>query len=140
MQITLRITLLHPPAGVRFRLQRGRFDLVEPSRDDSHSISFDFYVRVAERERDAPPRFLGPFAQGPPAKRFVYVNSGKQAGQAQSCWDRRAKVPLAGVTWALIEQAISTPGGVIEAQIAGTGRDGGPACATVPLAHGWHVT
>ncbi|HJQ37736.1 MAG TPA: DUF5990 family protein [Thermoanaerobaculia bacterium] len=139
MQITLQITVLNPPAGVIFRMQRGRAELVEPSIADGDSISFDFDVRVAERDGNAPPRFLGPFTQGPPASRFVYVNSGKRAGQQESPWDRRAKVPLAGVTWALIDQLLATPGAVLEARIAGTGRDGGPACATIPLVGGWRL-
>jgi hypothetical protein len=67
------------------------------------------------------------------------VNSGKRAGQFDSCWDRRAKVPLTGVTASLIEQAAALPGAVLETQIAGTGRDGGPSCATVPLVGGWRV-
>ena len=66
------------------------------------------------------------------------MNSGKQAGEVESCWDRRAKVPLGGVDALLIEHATAA-GAVIEAQIAGTGRDGGPACATVPLISGWRV-
>lgn len=136
MDVAFRITVLDPPGGVVFRLQRGRSELIAPSSENRSAIVFDFPLRVEPGTAGGPPRLLGPFAQGPPAKRFVYVNSGKQAGQADWCWDRRAKVPLAGVDSSLIEQAAAS-GGVIEAQIAGTGRDGGPACATVPLVSGW---
>lgn len=139
MQIVLRITVLNPPGGVVFRLQRGRTELVPPSQERAGSIAFDFALRVADRDGDAPPRLLGPSAQGPPSSRFVYVNSGKHAGQSESCWDRRAKVPLRGVTWAVIEEALAKDGAIIEAAIAGTGRDGGPACASVPLARDWRV-
>ena len=135
-EVAFRITLLNPPLGVTFRLQRGRAELVAPSHETATSISFDFTLRVAPG--DGAPRLLGPFAQGPPAARFVYVNSGKQAGQAESCWDRRAKVHLRDIAPSLIEQAISS-GAVIETRIAGTGRDGGPACATVPLIGGWRI-
>ena len=109
-----------------------------PSKETAHALTFDFSLRVVPGANDAPLRLLGAFAQGPPAKRFVYVNSGKQAGQVESCWDRRAKVQLGGVDTSLIEQAMRS-GGVIETQIAGTGRDGGPACATVPLIGGWRI-
>jgi hypothetical protein len=136
---TLRIIVLNPPPGVVFRLQRGRSELVPPSQENGESMSFDFELRVADRDGEAAPRLLGPFAQGPPASRFVYVNSGKQAGQTASCWDRRAKVPLGGLTWALLEQAMATPGAVIETAIAGMAGDGGPACATVPLARPWRM-
>lgn len=134
MEVAFRITVLDPPQGVVFRLQRGRSELIPPSRESERSISFDFTLRVEDG-----PRLLGPFAQGPPAGRFVYVNSGKRAGQPDSCWDRRAKVPLTSVTASLIDQAAALPGAVIETQIAGTGRDGGPSCATVPLVGGWRV-
>jgi hypothetical protein len=66
-----------------------------------------------------------------------HVNSGTSAGQADSCWSRRAKVPLAGITPALLQSAIRSPHGMLEAKITGTGRDGGPACASVPLLAGW---
>ncbi len=140
MQITLRIRVMNPPSGVLFRLQKGHFELLPPSHDDGSSIAFDFEMRVADRTADAPPRFLGPFTQGPPSTRFVYICSGKRAGQGESQWDRRAKVPLGGITWALIDEASAKRDAVLEAKIAGTGRDGGPACATVPLLGVWHMT
>jgi hypothetical protein len=139
MELRFRITVLDPPRGVMFRLQRGRSELVPPSLETATSITFDFTLRVEPGAGGGPPRLLGPFAQGPPSRRFVYVNSGKRAGQADSCWDRRAKVQLGGVDASLIERAAAAAGAVIEAQIAGTGRDGGPACATVPLVSGWRV-
>jgi uncharacterized protein DUF5990 len=139
VEIPLRITLLNPPSGVRFRLQRGRAELVTPSREDGGSIAFDFDVRVADRDGNAPPRFLGPFTQGTPTARFVYVNSGQAAGQYELPWQRRAKVPLGGLTWALIDEVLANPGAVLEAQIAGTARDGGPVCASVRLARAWQI-
>ncbi len=139
MEVAFRITVLDPPRGVAFCLQRGRSELIPPSRESERSISFDFTLRVERGVGDGPPRLLGPFAQGPPASRFVYVCSGKRAGQWDSCWDRRAKVPLTGVAASLIEQAAALPGAVLETQIVGTGRDGGPSCATVPLVGGWRV-
>lgn len=137
-EIPCRVVVLSPPPGVTFRVQRGRSELLAPSTNSSTSITFDFTLRVGQNV-DGQYRLLGPFAQGPPLARFVYVNSGKQAGQTDSCWDRRAKVHLCDIPAALIEQAM-TSGGVIETQIAGIGRDGGPACATVPLIGGWRIT
>jgi hypothetical protein len=138
MEVAFRIVVLDPPRGVTFRLQRGRSELLPPSKESANALTFDFTLRVAPGAAGEPPRLLGPFAQGPPTARFVYVNSGKQAGQAESCWDRRAKVHLRDVAASLIEHA-ATSGGVIETQIAGTGGDGGPACATVPLIGGWRI-
>jgi hypothetical protein len=54
-------------------------------------------------------------------------------------WDRRAKVPLGGLTWALLRSARRKRGAVVEARIDGEGREGGPACGTVPLVGSWRV-
>jgi hypothetical protein len=72
--------------------------------------------------------------------RFLYLNSGQRAGQADSCWDRRAKVSIAGITRQLLDRLRQRPGARLEARIAGTAPDGGPACATVPLLNGgWQI-
>ena len=139
-EIPLRITLVHPPSGVVFCLQRGRSALASCTEASGEQVSFDFALRVHGDPTQGPPNLRGDFAQGPPAARFVYVNSGTLAGQKDSCWTRRAKVPLSGITWELIEEAVSKPGIVLEARIQGTAKDGGPVCASVPLlGGGWRV-
>ncbi len=132
LQIPLRITVVDPPKGVEFRLQRGRSDLVVPTRVTRTEIQFDFTLRLGPK-RHRHPTLLGEAAQGPPEGRFVYINSGRRAGQDDTCWDRRAKVPLQRITDRLIKNVLTANGGVLEARIAGTASDGGPACATVPL-------
>lgn len=127
-ELRIRITVERPPAGVRFAVQRGKHELVEPSATSADHLSFDLPLRVKDDGPDGAPNFLGPFSQGPRGGRFVYVNSGTSAGQHDSCWTRRAKVALGGITWDLIET-----GRVLETRFAGTGRDGGPSCATVPI-------
>ncbi|MCA1649767.1 MAG: DUF5990 family protein [Acidobacteria bacterium] len=136
-ELPLRIAVVDPPAGVRFRLQRGARELEPAVRTTSTALTFEFVVRVGKRP-DGKPNFLGPFAQGPPARRFVYVNSGTHAGQSGSCWTRRAKIPLTDITWALIDEA-RAKSGALETAIAGTGRDGGPTCGTVRRSAGWRV-
>jgi hypothetical protein len=132
----LRIVVVLPPAGVTFAVQRGRCDLLAPSSVTPESLVFEFPVSVADAT-SRPPRLTGEFAQGPVAGRFVYVNSGTYAGQADSRWSRRAKVPLTGITPALLKSVLGLPHAVLEARFNGTGRDGGPACATVPLSSEW---
>jgi hypothetical protein len=135
----LRITLLRPPAGVAFAVQRGRHELLPPTRRSADETAFGFTVRVGTRA-DGALNLLGPFAQGTLANRFVYVSSGTSAGQSNSRWSRRTKVKTAGITWAMVEAVLATPGAVLEARIRGTSGDGGPCCATVPLLdHGWRV-
>jgi Family of unknown function (DUF5990) len=126
--LPLRITLIKPLTGVPLCLQKGKDDLVPPTSDSGEKVSFDFTVNIANDRTDGPPKFRGPFVQGPPAGRFIYINSGTYAGQADSCWSRRAKIPLSGITWELIEEALSKSGAVLEARIADTADDGGPAC------------
>lgn len=138
--LSLRITLVKPPHGVPLCLQQGKADLVPPSSASREQVSFDFSVNIANDRPAGPPNFRGQAVQGPPAGRFIYINSGTYAGQADSCWSRRAKVPLAGITWELIEEALAKSDAVLEARIAGTAGDGGPACATVRLLDsGWKV-
>jgi len=130
--VALRIVVENPP--VRFAVQRGKDELLEATSSSAKEQVFEFSVRARDDGSDAP-NFLGPFAQGPVGGRFVYVNSGIMAGDANSGWQRRAKVPLGGITWSMIKK-----GSVIEARIRGTARDGGPACATVPLlGGGWKI-
>ena len=130
-ELTLRITVTNPPRGVLFRLQRGAKELTPPAKALQEALTFEFPVRVGRRP-DGMPNFLGPYTQGPPAGRFVYINSGTYAGQTGTAWARRAKVPLAGITRDLIDRALSESA-VVEIEIPGTGRDGGPSCGTIRL-------
>ncbi len=138
LEVTLRISVLQPPPQVQFRLQEGRADLVPPAHVTDEEIQFEFNLRLCAPRRGHP-NFLGPAAQGPPDGRFVYINSGRRAGQDGTAWDRRAKIPLGGISPALLKAALADGGRLLEARIAGTGRDGGPACATVPVIGGWRL-
>ncbi|MEA2239337.1 MAG: hypothetical protein QOC81_4061 [Thermoanaerobaculia bacterium] len=138
--VRCRIAVVNPPAGVAFAMQRGRGELIAPSRSTADRISFDFTLRLGPPLPSGLPNFLGEFAQGTPDDRFVYVNSGQRGGQHDSCWNRRAKIKLAGIGVPLLKKALALPDATLEAEIAGTARDGGPACATVPiLGNGWHL-
>lgn len=133
LELPLRITLVRPPPGLWFCVQgkSGEFLDAQPSR--AAELVLEFTLRDAGGD---PPRLLGRCAQGPPATRFVYVNSGTLSGDAGSCGTRRAKVPLSSITRALLESART--GQRLAASIAGTARDGGPVCASVPLiGAGW---
>ena len=137
-EIPLRIVIVDPPDGVMFCVQKGDTEVVSPVRAAGAPISFDVPVLVRDRATDDGPRLMGPFVKGPANARFVYVNSGTLAGQPDSRWTRRAKVPLTGITPELLAKAMTTPGTRLEARIGGTAADGGPACATVALlGKGW---
>lgn len=139
-EIPVRIRVVDPPSSARFGVQSGKTDIVAPVHETADEITFDITVRVGDGRTDGLPNILGPFAQGPPLGRFVYVNSGTRAGQSGSPWTRRAKVPFTGITWEMVDKVLADARSVLEARIAGTARDGGPACATVPLLDGgWRV-
>ena len=137
-ELTLRIILQAPPAGVDFGLQEGRgnnYKTVQTQRSKSGDLTFTFTVRAKQRP-DGAPTFLGPFTQGPPDERFVYIDIGTLAGQTDTPWNRRLKIPLRGISWELVEQA-SASSQILETRVPGTGRDGGPSCATVKPFKGW---
>lgn len=140
LDLPLRIVVRHPPPGVLFAVQLGKADLLPPVRVAAEALVFEISIQVDPSSSNGSPRLLGPIVQGPPSGRFLYVNSGKRAGQSRTHWDRRAKVPLTGISWELIRAQQDAPGSRLEAEIAGTGKDGGPCCATVPLLDGgWRV-
>ena len=133
-ELTLAIILESPPPGVDFGLQKGSgndYETVQTQRSESGDLRFEFQVRVREG-KDRQPNFLGPFAQGPTDARFVYIDIGTYAGQTNTEWSRRLKIPLRGITWSQIKKAK-----FLETRVPGTGRDGGPNCATVKPFAGW---
>ncbi len=133
-EIRLRIILEAPPPGVDFGLQKGKghpYEVIEKARSTGKDLAFNCAVSVKDNRADGLPNFLGPLAQGGAEDRFVYIDVGQYAGQQDTEWSRRIKIPLAGISWALIKSAISSPTKVIETRIPGTGKDGGPSCATV---------
>ena len=137
LSIPARIVVEAPPPGVAFALQRGRRELDLAIVSEGRDLDFEFSFLAQPGDHDTP-RFSGEFVQGPAGGKFVYVNSGTLAGQFGSCWTRRAKVGLQTLTWATLERVAAEPGSFLLARIAGSGRDGGPACGTVPLLdRGW---
>jgi len=142
-EITLRIALVKPPAGVDFALQKGRgsiYEIVNKQRSQGRDLRFEFPVNVKGDRKAASPQFAGPFVQGPTQERFIYIDIGTAAGQFDSCWSRRLKIPLRGITWDSIDRLIADPKSVLETSVPGTGRDGGPTCATVKPFDGWRLS
>lgn len=131
-ELPVRIAVRDPLPGVALALQSGRDERVRPATTTDTVVTFDFTVRVDLPADGGPPRFHGPFTQGPPRERFVYIGVGKRAGQPGSCWDRRAKVPLDGITADQVREVLER-GGVLRVSFAGRGKDGTPTCATVKL-------
>lgn len=135
------IILTSPTPGVMFALQKGAAGDAETNQHQlagKGDLHFTFPVQVkGDRSKDEFPKLSGSFVQGPANGKFVYINIGTYAGQVNTPWSRRLKVPLTGITWKDVD-AIGVHG-VLQAIVPGTGKDGGPNCATVKPFAGWHV-
>ncbi len=140
-EIILRIILESPPAGVDFALQKGsgnNFECVKKQQSNGGNLIFEFLFRVKLTDGESP-NFLGAFAQGKRDERFVYIDIGTIAGQLFSPWSRRLKVPLKEITAEMIAEFQHRNNIIFETKVAGTGRDGGPNCATVKPFAGWKI-
>ena len=138
MEKELRLTIIleSPPPGIDFGLQKGsgaKYEVVQIQRSKKGDLRFEFEVRVVEG-KDGEPNFLGPFVQGPTGGRFVYIGIGTFAGQKDTLWSRRLKVPLNGISGNDIKKTKS-----FETHVQGTAKDGSPTCATVKPFAGWKI-
>ena len=82
--ITLQINLEASPAGVYFGIQKGngtRYETIEPQRGNGKSIQLECVIRV-KKDQNGDIDFSGPFVQGPPGLRFIYIDIGAAAGPA----------------------------------------------------------
>jgi hypothetical protein len=131
MEVVLRIVLKRPTPGVDFALQKGggsKYETVQKQRSSPNAdLKFDFSVTVRSDKAGAPD-FFGPFVHGVRGDRYVYIDIGTYAGQTNTNWSRRLKVPISRITWELINLQLTLLG-----EIPGTGKDGGPNCAYVWL-------
>jgi len=142
MDLSLHITLQKPPVGVDFGLQKGagsQYETVQIQRSGSQDLRFELTVGIqGDRQKDDQPRFRGPFVQGKPGSRFIYIDIGEFAGQVGG-WSRRLKIPLTGITWDVIDRVTADGVRVLETSVPGALKDGSPNCATVKPFGGWTI-
>jgi hypothetical protein len=132
-EIRLRFVVETPVADVVYSLQDKENRPVDPRMSKGAAIVFEFPIRVADG-----PKFYGEQVRSEGAdRRFVYIATGQQAGQKESCWSRRMKIDIHTIPVTLIAKAKA--GKVLEAIINGAGSDGTPACATTPLSKAWRA-
>ena len=152
--VRLRVVCKAPPDpdqhGANFGLQdksaAAHWTLQAGIRKTNGDCVFDCDARVRPNLRTGEPTFLGDFVHGLPDERFLYLSwrpkdcQPLQPAMGFSSWTRRMKIHLSGITWQQIEEATQV-GGVLEASVQGTGKDGGPSCASVPLlGGGWAIS
>lgn len=122
----IHTVLESPPAGVDFALQKGKgkvYETVQKQRSVGEDLHFEVTLELKPSAKGTD--FAGPLVQGPPGQRFFYIDIGTFAGQTDSCWSRRLKIPLHEIPAKRL-----AAGGTIEIRVPGTGRDGGPTCGT----------
>jgi hypothetical protein len=132
-EIRMRLVVERPVAGVLHSLQDKKGAPVDAKASaDGEPIALDFAVRIA-----AGPKYFGEQVRSEGRlRRFVYIAVGRQAGDLRSHWSRRMKVDIHDIAQPLLDAAAA--GGWLEGRLVGTGADGGPACATVPVIS-WRV-
>jgi hypothetical protein len=114
-----------------------KYGVVERQRSTGEDLNFEITINT-KPGKDSAIDFSGLFVQGPVGGRFIYINIGSYAGQINTQWNRRLKIPLTGITQSRIDEILKTAG-VLETSVPGTGKDGSPNCATVKPFAGWSV-
>ena len=140
-ELPIRIILEGPPTGVDFGIQKGngnQYETIQKQRSNNNDLSFEFKISVKESKTPLP-NFTGPYVQGPLNERFIYIDIGTYAGQTDSVWGRRLKIPLRDISYETIKLLLTDSSFILETKVPGTGKDGGPNCATVKPFFGWHL-
>ncbi|MEO7308456.1 MAG: DUF5990 family protein [Ferruginibacter sp.] len=141
-EISLRIILENPPAGVDFGIQKGsgsKYETILKQKSGTEDLQFEFTITVKQGKGNSPD-FSGAIVQGPPVNRFIYIDIGTYAGVTDSVWGRRLKIPLRGITNDIINKLLNDPVLKLETKVPGTGKDGSPNCATVKPFSGWYTS
>lgn len=139
-EISLRVVLQKPPTEIDYGLQMGhgsRFNIVQRQRAGGEDLAFEFTINT-KPGKESSIDFSGSFVQGLAGGRFIYINIGASAGQINTPLSRRLKVPLTGITQSIVDEILKIPS-ILETSVPGTGKDGGPNCATVKPFAGWSV-
>ncbi|HYI48019.1 MAG TPA: DUF5990 family protein [Allosphingosinicella sp.] len=125
-EIRMRLVIESPVPGVTHSLQDKKGAPVDAKVSAAgESLSFDCPVRIGPG-----PKFYGEQVRSEgPARRFVYVAVGRQAGAHDLHWSRRMKIDIHDIPGALLDGAIA--GRCLVGIVHGTAADGSPACATV---------
>lgn len=125
--VTLRLICHHPPPAERNR-QAAEFGLQDKKQQvhpglilPDGSLQFDLAVQMKEREGQ--PDFAGPWVQGPPGQRFIYLSY--RLAAAGSPWIYRIKIPLTAIDGAVLQTM--APSDMLQVKVDGR------AAATVRL-------
>ena len=143
-ELTFHIVIIKPPPNVDYGLQKGsgrNYETVQKQKSKSREdLSFKCVVKIkGERSKDHLPKLSGPFVQGRALDRFIYIGIGTFAGESDSKWSRRLKIPMTGISWDVVDRIVSEEKLMLESHVPGTGKDGSPNCGTVKPFDGWRI-
>jgi len=113
MTLNLHIILQKPPTGIHFALQKGQgnnFKVIGMQLSDCGDLLFDLSIEVKGAGKADTPQFGGPYVQGPTGEKFIYIGIGTFAGQPDSPWNRRLKIPLRDISWQMVNEAAEKAG------------------------------
>ena len=136
VELTLKVVLEKPLQGVAYGIQKGRapaHEMVQTQIAHAGDLNFELNVEARLTSNGAWGLY-GPFTQGSSEDRFFYIGIGTFAGQRDSPWSRRLKIPLMSIVELL---SVENESMIFETHIPGIGRDGGPNCGTVKPFAGW---
>jgi hypothetical protein len=128
--LSIRLICLEPPPELyegeptEFGLQDRDQRLHAGLQQVDGSLCFSFEIEV--RTTDDSVAFAGPFVHGKRGDQFLYLSQRRPAGD----WIKRLKIPLSGISSALLAQI--PVGGGLTARISGAG-----AARTPLLGEGW---
>ncbi|MFI7538198.1 DUF5990 family protein [Streptosporangium sp. NPDC049376] len=111
--------------GVQRREHPG--ELLDPRPADVPSVVWELEATTSRRETGWDLR--GPYVQGRPGGRFVYLSWGAVDDAGVFSMFRRAKLMLDGVPAAVLDTAVE--GGLLVARLGLTDSHGHPLCAAV---------
>jgi hypothetical protein len=138
--LSFRIIVEKPVAGVVYGVQRGSgndYETLQKQISDSGDLLFEIAIPL-KKNKEGRMVLQGPFIQGPPHGRFLYVDIGSYAGQENAPVSGRLKVPLPNIFEEFIGEAAD--GGALVTKISGTnGKDGRPNTGTVKPFDGWKL-
>src|SRR5215217_4849963 len=123
-ELSVRIILQSPTAGVDFGIQKGsgnKYETILKQRSSEKDLVFEFTISVKDGKTSSY-NFTGQYVHGPANERFIYVDIGTAAGQINSVWTRRLKVPLRDIPPATINQLLADPSLLLETKVPGTGK------------------
>lgn len=135
--LRVRVTCSPVPASrwasyddIHLAMQRGK-EWVQDQPCGGEPLTFEAEVRLQPHAATGEPNFLGPYAHGTPADRFLYLVWTASCFPVRTSFGR-IKIRLTGMDWPLIERAVAE-GRPIRGAISAVGRSDGPAYASVKL-------